>query len=756
MSKRENDIPLSTLNSGLSNLNASNPRLQGLRSSGQSDIVSQSQVETMQEMVDGIDRETAGAILRAVGELPEGSNAGFSMGSGNSLPGHSQAPYLASSERPPLLDEMQLESTDSEDEDSELNPKKEPNPTTIADLRKWPKPFSERLEVYKDIKNKKNKSHQDNNAARAFEELDLKGQATQIKAILTDSNNLLFRGKIRDITLNYGYQAATYFRFVRDLIMHSILAVIFCMSFIILPQMFTQPIEKATCDAAGFISGESCLTSTFMYYGFYGTGWNEGVNETAKWNSGYNLPLAYQLCMIAFYLLWLYLVALDVMESLKRGIQVGLLTGTNIAMKVFCAWDYSIGRRNAKTKKQRQIKIMFEEEAAQAREANQNPENASFDWAAFFISLTTWFIYTCLVAAIAFGLLEGNEFAQDYVNNINVDGEAQKYIGLWVLPVLVTVANYIIPITIRTISYFERKHISKTKSYYFQLVRNLLARLAIVVFLIVSFAKLYDTSKAANSCWQNSVASTIWRIVLADVLINQLLLSIILNGVVRHLLCMCFLDNKVKPQDGETGAGESEEKESAQSKNFRAEFTVVDNVLDLIFIQSLCWLGIFFFPFMSVLVIAQYLLIFYIRSWLLEADYITMETVRYRAVHGKMLISICELVALLLSIVWYGYFTIVSDDTALPIPCGAFESYASYTEPWDLMLSNLQSKNGLAWVGFILALILNPWFIYTINIGLLSGCYVAWQYRNAHKKNVNRLEQQLKDWSKRSYERQSG
>ena len=69
--------------------------------------------------------------------------------------------------------------------------------------------------------------------------------------------------------------------------------------------------------------------------------------------------------------MWLYLVARDVMESLKRGIQVGLLSGTNIAMRVFCAWDFSIGKRQAKIQKQRQIKIMLEEDRNEVTEAKR-------------------------------------------------------------------------------------------------------------------------------------------------------------------------------------------------------------------------------------------------------------------------------------------------------------------------------------------------------------------------------------------------
>merc|ERR1712228_890379 len=116
---------------------------------------------------------------------------------------------------------------------------------------------------------------------------------------------------------------------------------------------------------------------------------------------------------------------------------------------------------------------------------------------------------------------------------------------------------------------------------------------------------------------------------------------------------------------------------------------------------------------MSVFVIAIYIIIFYIRSWLLEEELIKMEKVRYRAIHGKMLISVCELVTLLLSIGWYAFIIVSTVPNKM---CGVFRYSSDYNEPWTDMVARLNADSQWGWLGTIIELVLNPWFIYTINI----------------------------------------
>ena len=100
-----------------------------------------------------------------------------------------------------------------------------------------------------------------------------------------------------------------------------------------------------------------------------------------------------------------------------------------------------------------------------------------------------------------------------------------------------------------------------------------------------------------------------------------------------------------------------------------------------------------------------------------------------------------QLAILLLSIGWIGYVLTTDPRNG----CGPFRFAYTYGEPFTLALDDLSNDPAWGWFGVIVKILTNPWTIYTINIGLLSACYVAWQFTRAHKKNVKRLKNQLED-----------
>merc|ERR1712045_855898 len=114
-----------------------------------------------------------------------------------------------------------------------------------------------------------------------------------------------------------------------------------------------------------------------MYYGFYGMSSKWQNAATKNWFSDgiYNLPLAYQLAIVIFYVFSLYRTSTDVMQSWKKGIQVGMLSGNDLARKIFSAWDFSIGKEKTKQIRQRQIMVMLREELHSKRRKKKKLED---------------------------------------------------------------------------------------------------------------------------------------------------------------------------------------------------------------------------------------------------------------------------------------------------------------------------------------------------------------------------------------------
>jgi len=119
-----------------------------------------------------------------------------------------------------------------------------PKPSKISELKNWPKPFHERIHLYNQLIQSSSDQKNDVKNKTARLERQFRGQTSQFISVITDSNDIWFSGKIRNITLNFGYQAATYFRFGRDLIKHNVYVTILSLLFILIPQLVKQPLQK--------------------------------------------------------------------------------------------------------------------------------------------------------------------------------------------------------------------------------------------------------------------------------------------------------------------------------------------------------------------------------------------------------------------------------------------------------------------------------------------------------------------------------
>merc|ERR1711988_1611015 len=86
------------------------------------------------------------------------------------------------------------------------------NFASLSSLKKSTLPLKDRIVVYK-----RNQIHY--NPGKTYFVKKQTDQALNFGKLLLDTNGInrvLFPGTVRDITLNYGYQVATFFRFARD------------------------------------------------------------------------------------------------------------------------------------------------------------------------------------------------------------------------------------------------------------------------------------------------------------------------------------------------------------------------------------------------------------------------------------------------------------------------------------------------------------------------------------------------------------
>ena len=590
------------------------------------------------------------------------------------------------------------------------------NYASTSSLKKSTLPLNERVLVYK-------RSQVQYNPGKTHFVQKQTDQAINFGKLLLDTNGInkvLFASTIRDITLNYGYQVATFFRFARDLLKINLYALPVIFFFVILPQLIIKPFVSSECSWKEALVGGSCLYDSFLFYGFYGTGFDVvgNANETQHFSKGgYDLDVAYEVCIIVFFFINFYFVSIDIFYSWRVGSQVALLSGSDILVKIFTAWDFSIG---TKSDKKTQIRLMLEEELnSRNKISNSNQPKGLI----FSIHIFTNIAYVCVLAGIGYAMYASTE-------NLTTDLDG-SYWKLWMLPLVVTVSNFILPTIIHLITIFEREIVSKDMHYYSQLIRNCFARWVIVIVLIYSWYQSYYLTPS-DTCWQNDVASSIFRFLITDIFVGQIFLLVFINGILRNFIVSILRKNKVNPNQ-------------FQKIIQHPEFKVVDNVLDLLFSQMLSWVGILFYPTITIFVITQIILTFFIRFFQLKLGLLKIEKEKIRAVQGKTVIAVMQMVFLLTSIGWM-FYVFTDNPTGEHNSCGVFRYCKDdYFDPLQNRVEQLTERRWLRWFGVILQIFGNPWFWYSINMGLLSACYAAWCYSSAHEKNILRLKQQLKD-----------
>lgn len=185
-----------------------------------------------------------------------------------------------------------LRATDLYSPDYDPNPatiSPDTQPTKLQDIKKWTGvSLNQKIALYKKLKakNKLADKHGESASDEATTTTDKLVETTdKYLKILTNSqgiNNYLFNSKIKHITLNYGYQAASYFDISRDLLKLNLYSLL-VMLFVIVPQILVQAWESQKCTGAGVISGVSCLEDTGEV--FWQNFWNFQPGEISKFVS---------------------------------------------------------------------------------------------------------------------------------------------------------------------------------------------------------------------------------------------------------------------------------------------------------------------------------------------------------------------------------------------------------------------------------------------------------------------------------------
>ncbi|KAH8037440.1 hypothetical protein HPB51_009995 [Rhipicephalus microplus] len=298
-----------------------------------------------------------------------------------------------------------------------------------------------------------------------------------------------------------------------------------------------------------------------------GTGWLEltalfagryinSVDHIAGTKLRYNFPLAYVLTNVACFVLCLLLMVRYTTAGVRESLLVSEGKLHRYCNMVFASWDFCI--TDERTARLKHVSIVQElKRQSQAQTTHKT------------LALVIQFVPSLVITGL----------------NIIVPALFSKLIRL---------ENYSVAYQVKL-----------------TLLRTVFLRFTSIFVLLVSLSKQINCSPVREDnclegdgdckkpiCWETAVGQQIYKLTMLDFIVGVTLVFVV--ECPRKLIftrCQCKLAKVIGPQ----------------------EFNIPNRVLDLVYSQTLCWLGTFYCPFLPAITFIKYFIIFYVqktRAWL--------------------------------------------------------------------------------------------------------------------------------------------
>ncbi|XP_020859079.1 voltage-gated chloride channel TMC4 [Phascolarctos cinereus] len=484
-----------------------------------------------------------------------------------------------------------------------------------------------------------------------------------------------WRTILTKIGSQYGAGTESYFGLLRFLLGLNILGVLFQGILTLLPLLLLgsipgppspgvtkpcgsyDPVPQGLVDYAthltNLLSGEGHLEWSPLFYGFY------PVQLTG---STFQLPIAYLLSTFLSGFLCLLLILRRSVSGLKQTLLIESGVLTSYSHRVFSAWDFGLQGSGPVELRKRAIRYELQVELEEASMRKLAEARTRAQWAGLWV---TRILLNLLVLALLAAAFYGVYWATDPDKNLQEDPVVQatpllKLLIAYLPSIFISTANLILPPVFSLITSLE----GYTRSRQVQLIllRTVVLRLASLVVLLVSLwnqitceGKPEAEACAACGydynilpCWETRVGQEMYKLLLFD-LLTCLAVPLLIQFPRKLLGSMCGgrLGRLVETM----------------------EFQVPDEVLGLVYGQTLVWVGGFYCPLLALLNTVKLLLTFYLKRFTLFA-FCSPASRTFRASTANFFFPLVLLLGLAISAVpvLYGIFVIPPSKL-----CGPFQ-----------------------------------------------------------------------------------
>ena len=545
-----------------------------------------------------------------------------------------------------------------------------------------------------------------------------------------------------------------YFLFIKWLMFLNVILFGIIFSFIVLPTIILND-EKESCEGnitnsvpccsesywnssaesnsiVDIVQGSGLLERTLLFYGVY-THKPYGRNGIGVY---YDLPLAYIGATITFFLFSLFAIVRSAAKGFKERVVEGEGQFYQYCNLVFGGWDYCIQNEKSATIKHKalynEMKAFLEAERMEEERQNRTrEEKMKLFLIRFFVNLLVIVvlggcgIFIYYVINVSFDQVSSPNVSRSY-ELTDISFNKIKQLVFEFLPYICIVGlNVIVPFFFRYLVALE--HYSPLFVVRLTLFRIVFLRLASLAVLLTTFYKIVTTevteedsmgvsnirSTRETFCWETFVGQQFFKLYITD-FFTQFFVTFFINFP-RSLLAR-HTENKVMRFIGEQ------------------EFDLPHHVLDIVYSQTICWLGAFFVPLLPLMATIGSFLLFYVKKFACLVNSTPSSQV-YRASRSNSLFMFVLLVSFILAVVPVGYSIAEIEPSKC---CGPFRGLATV---WTLIIDTFEQFP--QWIQSILFFLGTAGFGIPAFVTLALLLYYYYAVSIANKHMVTVLKNQL-------------
>lgn len=477
----------------------------------------------------------------------------------------------------------------------------------------------------------------------------------------------LWRSTLKVIEGNFGTGVVAYFLFIKWLLYLNIVICALIFGFVILPTLLLETENsKELCPNSTDFSTECCsaiyynnsvdsllildffqgtgfMERTHLFYGYY-------VAEIRPYFSGtvemyYNIPLAYILIAATYFLISLVAIVRAASHGFRERLVEGEGQFYQYCNLIFGGWDFCTDNERSAAKKHealyREIRDCLHAERAEEERKNRTRSEKN---KIYLIRTLVNFAVVLILAACATGIYFAFSFSTDKSkerqeneqNGVTTSSDDVLNLLHEFLPsITIVLFNLSVPILFRTLVNFEQY--SPVFVVRIQLVRTVFLRLSSLVVLLASLYSKVNCmpndgcfSSECNTpvCWETFVGQQFYKLAITD-FITHLVMTFLINFPRSRI---AHLDNKFAKLVGEQ------------------VFDLPKHVLDIVYLQTVTWIGAFYAPLLPLMSVLICFVMFYIKKFTCLVNSVPSPTV-YRASRSNSLFMLVLLVSYIFSII---------------------------------------------------------------------------------------------------------